>query len=110
VQPFRAAFHGLNRQRLQPVRPEVVPFVLRLFPAFTHTFSCRYHERRHVVALQVLGPQNVVAQAELVAAFLSFESGPFVLPSHPLFYVALLPESTPLPVTSKPLKTRPICQ
>src|SRR5271165_6367857 len=61
VQPFRAGFCRFNRQRLQSMLLEVVPFILGLFAALAHSFSCGDHEYRHVITLSILRREHVIA-------------------------------------------------
>ena len=62
-----------DRQRLQPVREEILAARLHLFRFLAHTRARRHHEHRQMIALAVLRGQNIIAQAQPVLARLPAE-------------------------------------
>src|SRR6267154_2732393 len=73
MQPFSTSFRGLDSERLQPVRFEVVPLVFCLFAALANAFTRGNHKKSHVVALSVLWCEHVIAEAKKIAGSLPLE-------------------------------------
>src|ERR1700746_2794465 len=73
MQPFGAAFRGLNRKSLQAVAQEIVAFVLGPFRSRADAFARGHHKKRQVVALATLSGQDVIAEAKKVSLALPGE-------------------------------------
>ena len=74
VQPFRAAFGGLDGQRLQAVRLQVLAADLPFFGLLADAGAGGDHEHRQVIAPAFLGVENVVAKAESIVSALAAEA------------------------------------
>src|SRR6202007_2171897 len=73
VQPFGAGFGGFDGERLEAVGFEVVAVVLGFFAALADAFAGGHDNKGDVIALAVLGREDIIAEAEKIAEALALE-------------------------------------